>query len=81
MLERHIDSFDRIAKILIGLFLIYWIGFRYESWWGMVGFIPILRGIFPKYTCWDYFITGSCELPKSNWETPSHPQKNSSSKT
>ncbi|MFN3605094.1 MAG: DUF2892 domain-containing protein [Leptonema sp. (in: bacteria)] len=56
-LEKHIDTIDRIIKILIGLGF-FFLGFYYETWWGALGLIPLLRGIFKPLSCFgDQFPT------------------------
>lgn len=51
MLEKHIDTIDRMIKIVIGIILFY-IGYKYETWWGALGLIPFIRGIYKPLSCW-----------------------------
>ena len=41
----NVGATDRFLRIIIGIFLIV-IGYINESWWGLVGFIPLLTGLF-----------------------------------
>ncbi len=50
-MEKYIDIFDRIVKIIIGIFF-FWIGYSYETWWGALGIIPLLRGLYTPFACW-----------------------------
>lgn len=41
----NVGSTDRILRIIAGLIIIG-VGVYYSSWWGAVGLIPLLTGIF-----------------------------------
>ena len=48
----NIGSPERIARIIVGLIIIA-AGVYYQSWWGVIGLMPLLTGIFrfcPLYT-------------------------------
>jgi hypothetical protein len=36
---------DRIFRILVGIGLLIW-GYLAHSWWGAIGLIPLLTGLF-----------------------------------
>lgn len=50
-MEAHIELFDRIVKISIGLFF-FWLGYTYETWWGAMGLIPLIRGLYKPFAYW-----------------------------
>lgn len=44
-MKQNIGLTGRAARAVVGL-LILGIGYRYHSWWGLLGLIPIAEGIF-----------------------------------
>ena len=40
-MEKNVGMIDKVLRILIGL-LILGAGYYYESWWGLVGVVPLL---------------------------------------
>ena len=47
----NVGRTDRLLRIIVGLVIIV-IGYINESWWGAIGFIPLLTGLFrwcPSY--------------------------------
>jgi len=44
-MKLNVGGLDRIVRILIGL-VILGVGLYYKSWWGLIGFAPLLTGIF-----------------------------------
>ena len=48
----NVGGFDRILRIVVGLGILG-AGWYFKSWWGLVGLLPVLTGIFrfcPAYT-------------------------------
>ncbi|WP_350560158.1 DUF2892 domain-containing protein [Psychrobacter sp. CAL346-MNA-CIBAN-0220] len=48
----NVGSTDRLLRIVVGLAIIA-IGLYYQSWWGVIGLVPLLTGAFrfcPLYT-------------------------------
>ncbi len=43
-MKKNVGSTDRIIRIIIGL-AIGAIGYYYQSWWGLLGLIPILTAL------------------------------------
>lgn len=43
-MNKNVGSFDSILRVIIGI-LILLIGFFTQSWWGLLGLIPLLTGI------------------------------------
>ena len=44
-MKSNVGGFDRILRIIAGL-AILGAGLYFKSWWGLVGFGPILTGVF-----------------------------------
>ncbi len=41
----NVGKADRLLRIIIGLVILV-LGYIYSSWWGLVGLIPLLTGLF-----------------------------------
>jgi len=51
MMKKNVGSFDRIARFILGLVIIA-LGFLYQSWWGIIGIVPLFTsaiGWCPAY--------------------------------
>jgi hypothetical protein len=44
LMKKNVGSTDRIIRIIIGL-AIGAVGYYYQSWWGLLGLIPLLTGL------------------------------------
>jgi len=57
---RNVGKTDRIVRVIIGLGII-WAGFTYESWWGVVGILPLVTaalGHCPAYVPFKFSTCG-----------------------
>jgi hypothetical protein len=43
-MKKNMGSVDRIIRVIIGLAIIV-IGIIYQSWWGLIGLIPLLTAL------------------------------------
>jgi len=41
----NVGNTDRLLRIIIGLVILV-LGYIYSNWWGLVGLIPLLTGLF-----------------------------------
>ncbi len=51
-MKYNIGTIDRLMRIIVGL-IIAILGVWFDSWWGLVGIVPLATGIFkfcPLYT-------------------------------
>ena len=39
----NVGKTDRMARFLVGIVIIA-IGFYYQSWWGLIGIVPMITG-------------------------------------
>lgn len=44
-MKKNVGGIDRILRIIVGVSLIA-AGIYSQTWWGLIGFIPLLTGIF-----------------------------------
>jgi len=47
---------DKVIRIVIGLVIIIIVGFVMQSWWGLIGIVPLITGIASR--CPLYSILG-----------------------
>ena len=48
----NVGNTDRLLRIIAGIIIIG-VGAYYQSWWGVIGLVPLLTGLFrfcPLYT-------------------------------
>ncbi|HMN49008.1 MAG TPA: DUF2892 domain-containing protein [Ignavibacteriaceae bacterium] len=51
-MKPNVGSADKVIRIILGIVIIA-LGFIYQSWWGLVGIVPLLTGVFnfcPAYS-------------------------------
>ena len=41
----NVGKTDRLIRIIIGLVILV-LGYIYSSWWGIIGLVPLLTGLF-----------------------------------
>lgn len=44
-MKNNEGNFDRTLRIILAL-IIFVIGFYYKSWWGLIGLLPLITGIW-----------------------------------
>lgn len=44
-MKHNVGSIDRLLRIILGL-LIAILGVVFDSWWGLIGVIPLATGLF-----------------------------------
>ncbi|MBN1647010.1 MAG: DUF2892 domain-containing protein [Spirochaetales bacterium] len=44
-MQCNVGKSDRIFRIIIGLVIVA-VGLLYQSWWGLIGLIPLATGMF-----------------------------------
>ncbi|MEK6939021.1 MAG: DUF2892 domain-containing protein [Nanoarchaeota archaeon] len=60
---KNVGRWDSFARILVGVVVLV-IGALYQSWWGALGLIPLLTGLFmycPIYSLFKWNTGGTCE--------------------
>nr|WP_321353623.1 DUF2892 domain-containing protein [uncultured Draconibacterium sp.] len=62
-MKGNVGSIDRLLRIIAGL-IIAIIGVIFDSWWGLIGIVPLATGIFrfcPLYLPLNISTTGNDE--------------------
>ena len=44
-MKYNVGSIDRLLRIIVGL-LIAILGVMFDSWWGLIGLVPLATGLF-----------------------------------
>ena len=44
-MKRNVGTIDRLIRIILGL-VIAIVGVLFDSWWGLIGIIPLATGLF-----------------------------------
>lgn len=44
-MKKNVGSIDRLLRIILGL-VIGIVGVIFDSWWGLIGIIPLATGLF-----------------------------------
>ena len=62
----NLGTVDKAIRIIIGLAIIFVVGFVFESWWGLIGILPVIAGLTatcPLYTIFGISTLKKAELP------------------
>ena len=43
-MKKNVGSIDRLLRLIVGAVIIVW-GVYAESWWGVVGIVPLMTGL------------------------------------
>lgn len=43
-MKKNVGSVDRLLRIIVGAVIVVW-GVYSESWWGLVGLVPLMTGL------------------------------------
>jgi hypothetical protein len=52
-MQKNIGNADKAIRLIIGLFIIIYVGFVLNSWWGLIGIIPIFTVVTSR--CMFYY--------------------------
>jgi hypothetical protein len=61
-MKANVGSIDRVIRIIAGL-AILGAGYYFKSWWGLIGFGPILTGTFRFCPAYLPFGINTCPRP------------------
>lgn len=63
-MKKNVGGIDRLVRITAGL-AIGVAGIYFQSWWGLIGLIPLLTGLFSYCPLYVPFKISSARPPKS----------------
>ena len=46
-MKKNVGSVDRLLRIIVGAVIVVW-GVYAESWWGLVGVVPLMTGMLNR---------------------------------
>lgn len=55
-MKTNIGTADRVVRAIVGIVIIGW-GIRDQSWWGLIGLLPLLTAVVrfcPAYVPWGF---------------------------
>ncbi|MBI2518099.1 MAG: DUF2892 domain-containing protein [Opitutae bacterium] len=44
-MKANIGTLDRVVRLVLGLFVLA-LGYYFQSWWGLIGLLPVLTAVF-----------------------------------
>ncbi len=56
---KNVGNTDKLLRVILGL-AIFYLGYTYKSWWGLVGFAPILTAVFSFCPAYALFKINTC---------------------
>ncbi|MCZ7601323.1 MAG: DUF2892 domain-containing protein [Melioribacteraceae bacterium] len=62
-MKENVGGFDKYLRIAIGVVILI-VGYIYESWWGLIGIIPLLTGLVNR--CGLYYLIGASTCKTSD---------------
>lgn len=62
-MKTNVGSIDRVVRIVAGL-AVLGAGYYFKSWWGLVGFVPLLTAAFGFCPAYPIFGINTCSLKK-----------------
>jgi hypothetical protein len=63
-MKKNVGGLDKILRLVVGLVIIA-LGILYQSWWGLIGIIPLLTGLMNRCPLYIPFGISSCKVDPS----------------
>ncbi len=60
-MKKNVGKTDKIIRIILGV-LIGAAGIYFSTWWGLIGLIPLLTGIFGTCGLYSLFGMSTCKV-------------------
>ncbi len=61
-MKKNVGDVDKLLRALLGSIIIF-LGLYYKNWWGAIGLIPLLTGVFG--ICGPYYWFGISTIGKA----------------
>jgi hypothetical protein len=59
-MKKNVGSIDRTLRLVLGLVIIA-VGLYYQSWWGLIGIVPLLTSAFSRCPVYLPFGISTCK--------------------
>ena len=60
-MKKNVGTVDRVIRIILGLVILA-LGYKNQSWWGLIGLIPLLTGIMGSCLLYVPFGISTCKV-------------------
>jgi hypothetical protein len=60
-MKKNIGNADKVIRLIVGLFIIIYVGFVLNSWWGLVGVIPVFTVFTSRCLLYPIFKINTCK--------------------
>jgi hypothetical protein len=64
-MEKNVGGFDKIVRIILGVAIII-AGIVFNSWWGLIGIIPLATGLFGRCGLYCPLGINTCKIDPNN---------------
>ena len=61
-MKTNVGGIDRLLRLIVGLGILG-TGYYFKSWWGLIGFGPLLTGFFRFCPAYPLIGLNTCKLP------------------
>jgi hypothetical protein len=62
-MEKNVGGVDRTLRIILGIMIIG-AGIYYKSWWGLIGLVILISGIFGSCMLYELLGVNTCRVKK-----------------
>jgi hypothetical protein len=59
-MKPNIGTTDKIVRLIAGVFIIAFVGFYMNSWWGLIGIIPVFTVVTSRCMLYTLFGINTC---------------------
>jgi len=63
-MKANIGGIDKIIRIITGLGIIIFVGAILQSWWGLIGILPLITGLASRCGLYYPFGISTCKKPE-----------------
>jgi hypothetical protein len=60
-MKANVGNIDKAIRLIVGLFIVIFIGFILNSWWGLLGIIPIFTVVTSRCLLYPIFGINTCK--------------------
>lgn len=64
-MKKNIGNIDKVIRLIVGLFIIIYAGFVLNSWWGLIGIIPIFTVVTSNCMLYSIFKINTCKVKET----------------